>query len=58
MNHPMHDFNKTLGAFLLLRVGGVVGADGERARGEVCVPPSSGSWGKERSEQSGRALFS
>ena len=31
VNHPTHDFAKSLGAFLPLRVGGVCGADGERA---------------------------
>ena len=31
MDHTTHDFAKTLGAFLPLRVGGVCGADGERA---------------------------
>jgi len=31
MHHQTHNFIKTLGAFLPLRVGGVCGADGERA---------------------------
>ena len=31
MNHPGQDIAKTLRAFLPLRVGGVGGADGERA---------------------------
>jgi hypothetical protein len=34
-NHPTHDFAKTLGAFLPLRVGGVWGADGESCQAEV-----------------------
>ena len=38
MNCPTHDFAKTLGAFLPLRVGGVCGADGERA-GVRCAFP-------------------
>jgi hypothetical protein len=37
MNHPTHDSVQTLGAFLPLRVGGVRGADGERA-GVRCAP--------------------
>ena len=57
VNHPTHDFAKTPGAFLPLRVGGVGGADGE-GRGEVSIPPFWDSWGGCNRPARGRLLAS